>query len=241
MIMIYNNGNGKRLRMKKQILIVSVLMLSVAHSLELSAQDSICFHRHEISVSVGVGSNMGDGMVKNMMDNHPHYGILRNSIECGNIWGDSFIMLNLGYHYRLNKNWSLGAIFGFGISNEPYDVLADESAETEKSIYIGDFNEQSRIFYVAPSFRYDWNFKKLRQSKLNIYSRVALGVMRERCSYVYSEKGTGYSDHYFEKKWKMAYQVTPIGVDFGTRPIILNCELGYGVQGMLIFGLKYIL
>ena len=46
---------------------------------------------------------------------------------------------------------------------------------------------------------------------------------------------------YDKVKWKPTYHVTFVGFDFGTEPVNLYMEVGYGCQGVIAVGIRYAL
>ena len=156
-------------------------------------------------------------------------------------------MINFEYHYRFNQTFALGFIFGWGTSSESY--VGDDNELGNNLIQWGYGVEKSRIFYVAPSFRCSW----CHLNKISLYSRIALGAMRQHMIFNYGEvildlgKPTQWEDNYLPElsydkvKWKPTYHVTFVGFDFGTEPVNLYMELGYGCQDVFAVGIRYAL
>ena len=46
---------------------------------------------------------------------------------------------------------------------------------------------------------------------------------------------------YDKVKWKPTYHVTFVGFDFGTEPVNLYMEVGYGCQDVFAVGIRYAL
>ena len=207
------------------------LFLAMMISLTIGAQK---FRHHEFSATLGFGANLGDKEVSNMYDYYVEKYNLTIGGDCPdyNIMGKSFLTLNLEYHYRLNKLWAIGTIMGFGRSYENYGQ-SDETPITidgKESQYLNSkYGEgRSNLFYLALSVRRAWFIK----GNFRLYSRVALGTMRQHTSFDYEEESSD------EVKWKMAYQLTPLGFDFGIEPIRVYSELGYGFQGVFNIGAR---
>ncbi len=224
------------------------LLLVILFSSGLSAQESNKrFHHHEFSGSVSVGANPADKTIRDIRSQYYDRYHLANQDECFNILGESFAMLNFEYHYRFNQTFALGFIFGWGISHESY---AGDYKELENNLTQWNYgDEKSRIFYVAPSFRCSW----CHLIKISLYSRIALGAMRQHMIFDYGEtiveqQRTQRWEHqddylpelsYDKVKWKPTYHVTFVGFDFGTEPVNLYMELGYGCQDVFAVGIRY--
>lgn len=194
------------------------------------AADAQSFRHHEFSSTFGFGSNMADREVRHVKD---YYDMQHRRGECFDLLGESFATFNLEYHYRFERHWAAGAIVGWGRSKgsyyRSYEILA--SAEEFDDSFIPDSGDMlSKVFYLAPSIKYDWFLK----GKFRLYSRVALGAMRQHTTFDYRKAETSFD----EVKWKVAYQLTPIGFDFGIEPIRVYSELGYGCQGVFTIGAR---
>ena len=226
-------------------------------SLTIGAQR---FRHHEFSCSFGLGANIGDKEVDDMLYQYDRKYNLDVGDDYEDLMGKSFFTFNLEYHYRLDKQCAVGAIMGWGHSGDIYgcyDNVLEPVEGMENSITKtwkhGD--EESNTFYLAPSFRYAWFVK----GKFRLYSRVALGAMRQHTTFKYKEAthlemlcNLGHyhevesSDLLYqsqnessdEDKWKLAYQLTPLGFDFGIEPIRVFSEWGYGCQGVFKIGVR---
>lgn len=193
------------------------------------AVDAQSFRHHEFSSTLGFGPNMADKEVRNVKD----YYDMQYQGECFGLLGDSFVTFNLEYHYRFDWHWAAGAIVGWGRSEGSYHRCDDirTSVEDSYDCFIRDRGGiSSRVFYLAPSVKYDWFLK----GKFRLYSRVALGAMRQHTTFEYKMMEASYD----EVEWKVAYQLTPIGFDFGIEPIRVYSELGYGCQGVFTIGAR---
>ena len=195
-----------------------LLLLLVLGSVSLSAQDSQKrFRHHEFSSSFSVGSNPADKTVQDVTSQYIDAYQMEVANGCFNIFGASHLMLNFEYHYRLNQTSALGFIFGWG-------------------------SESSRIFHIAPSYRYSWY--RFANNKCSLYSRLAVGAMRQHMQYKFGAKESEYADHstpidnmavsYDQVKWKATYQITAVGFDAGLGSFHVYDELGYGCQGVWV-------
>ena len=230
--------------MKKSIFVLLLLAMPT-FCLAGSDKDDRSFRRHEFSASLGFGANPADKEVNNALDKHYIHRDWYGDGECGDILGESFAMLNLEYNYRLTKQWAIGAIMGWGRASEGYyrfpnEHLSDFPTEEDRYSTREDADMTSKVFYVAPSLRYAWFLR----GKFRLYSRLAVGAMRQHTSFKVtrweenkpSTKLTDASSD--EVKWKLAYQLTPVGFDFGIEPIRVYSELGYGCRGVFTIGVR---
>ena len=206
-----------------------ILLLSASLCLIALAAGAQSFRHHEFSTTIGFGPNMADKEVRHVKDCYD----MQYQGECFDLIGDSFVTLNLEYHYRFDRRWAVGAIMGWGRSSGSYHRFYDiqTSVEGFGDSYIRDSGDMlSKVFYLAPSIKYDWFLK----GKFRLYSRVALGAMRQHTTFDYRDLEVSFD----EVKWKVACQLTPIGFDFGIEPIRVYSELGYGCQGVFTIGAR---
>lgn len=237
-----------------RLLVLSVLCL---FSMTIGAQR---FRHHEFSSSFGFGANIGDKEVDDMFDQYYRRYHLDGGDSYENIWGKSFVTFNLEYHYRLDKQWAVGAIMGWAHSGDSYSrydkVLEPVEGMANNYTTICKYgDEESNTFYLAPSLRYAWFVK----GKFRLYSRVALGAMRQHTTFKYRELtrlemlcdldhlhivespellNQEQNEKSDDVKWKLAYQLTPLGFDFGIEPIRVFSEWGYGCQGIFNIGAR---
>ena len=98
---------------------------------------------------------------------------------------------------------------------------------------------------MAPSVRYTW----YETRTYRLFSRVSLGVMRHHLQFDIEEwnnpnanqpHGTIVREESMEKtKWRMAYQLSPIGMSVGAGPLRFTVEVGYGYLGVCNIGLGF--
>ncbi|MBQ8486983.1 MAG: hypothetical protein IJ533_04980 [Prevotella sp.] len=220
------------------------LLLLLLLFLNSVAGEAQLMRRHEFSASLGFGPNQADNEVKNVLDRHFVNRDWFLEDGCGDILGESFVSLNLEYYYRLNKQWAVGAMMGWGRASEgSYQYSGEEFAGVAmgEDLYSTRVyaDMTSKFFYMAPSLRYAWFLR----GNFRLYSRLAMGAIRQHTSFDVMRWHNGQeirvtdasSD---EVKWKPAYQLTPIGFDFGIEPIRVYSELGYGCQGIFTIGVR---
>lgn len=172
--------------------------------------------RHEIGVTYGtglstVGDGIGEGFARVIVA-----GIFGESTESVN--EKSFGTLSLEYFYHLNNpRWAVGGIFGYAYFSNEYQKRSS-GQKTE---------ERTRTYYtVMPSVKYYW----VNKEHFGFYSKVAVGATFDHDSREYfGNISSSESDNhtYF------ACQVSPAGVEAGTKNFRGFIEGGYGEQGII--------
>ena len=194
-----------------------LLLLLVLGSVSLSAQDSQKrFRHHEFSSSFSVGSNPADKTVQDVTSQYIDAYQMEVANGCFNI-------------------------FGWGVSSNDYEGCL-KSDNRDDLYLVSNGSESSRIFHIAPSYRYSWY--RFANNKCSLYSRLAVGAMRQHMQYRFGAKETEYADHstpidnmavsYDQVKWKATYQITAVGFDAGLGSFHVYDELGYGCQGVWV-------
>lgn len=204
------------------------------------------FPRHEINGTLGFGSNQADHLTKHFVDDIVQRYHMEREGECGDIFGDSYTIGKIEYHYRLNRKWDVGAMMAWGKSSESYTDEYYHMTEQHKADYpeIVTLGYQScHSFSFAPSVRYTWYEK----GACRYYSRAACGLMRNHLSFDMNEwtfngpyESYCYADekkHYEKTNWRIAYQFSPIGMSVGAGPVRFLAELGYGCLGVCNVGI----
>ena len=204
------------------------------------------FPRHEINGTFGFGSNQADHLTKQFADNILQRYHMETEVECGDIFGDSYFIGKIEYHYRLNRKWYIGSLMALGESSMDYTDEYYYMDEQHKDDYPGHITlgyHKGSSFTFAPSVRYTWYEK----GACRYYSRVALGLLRNHLTFSLNEwifNGPNerycYKDkekHFEKTNWRMAYQFSPIGMSVGAGPVRFIAELGYGCLGVCNIGL----
>lgn len=204
------------------------------------------FPRHEINATLGVGSNQADRLTKRFVDDIVQRNHMEREGECGDIFGDSYFIGKIEYHYRLNKKWEVGAMMAWGKSSEDYTdeyyyMTEQQIDDYPKIITLGYQSCHSISF--APSVRYTWYEK----GACRYYSRAACGLLRDNLSFDMNEwafndpyQSYCYADkkkHFEKTEWRLAYQLSPFCMSIGAGPVRLVAELGYGCLGVCNVGL----
>ena len=201
------------------------------------------YPRHEFNATLGIGSNQADHSTKRFVDDFIQPMHMETEPECGNIFGDSYIIGKLEYHYRLNRKWDIGALAAWGRSSETYTDVYYYAVEQHKQDHPGTITygySECRSFSFAPSVRYTW----YETRTYRLFSRVSLGLMRHHLQFDTEEKKFPNGiiigkESYDETKWRMSYQLSPIGMSVGTGPLKFLIEAGYGCLGVCNIGLSF--
>ncbi|MBO4850106.1 MAG: hypothetical protein J5529_04285 [Prevotella sp.] len=209
------------------------------------------FLRHEVNGTIGLGRNQASPSTHSFIDDNLLRYHLENETECFDLFGESYIVRKVEYHYRLNRKWDVGAFAGWGLScdtyREEYDAPAQEAKGNgrEKDTPVSTYGlERCRTFSFAPSVRYTW----YETRSCRLFSRVAVGMMRhhrhfevERQKYdkqLRKSITVGDVESTDDTKWQLAYQLSPIGVSVGGPNLRFFAELGYGCLGVVNIGVS---
>ena len=203
------------------------------------------YKRHELNASLGFGPNQADHTTQHFIDGFTLPRHMEIEGECGDIFGKSYIVGKMEYHYRLNRKWDIGATMAWGRSSESYtneDFHVVKQNNNSSIVTTG--YETCRSFSFTPSARYTWFERRC----CRLYSRVALGMMRNRLHFDLEEwkgvrplescQGNAHEEHFDNTKWCMAYQISPFGMSLGPAPVKFFFELGYGCLGVCNMGLS---
>ena len=233
------------LRPKKPMVMVSTM--SPGTRARLRAQKlPMKYPRHEINASLGFGPNQADHFTKRFTDDIIQPLHMETDVECGDIFGDSYIVGKLEYHYRLNRKWDIGAMAAWGKSSEAYTdwyyCMDKQHKDENLGIFKNGYSE-CRSFSLAPSVRYTW----YETRTYRLFSRVSLGMLRNHLSFDIEEWSNGNEyrssaspisrESINKTRWRTAYQLSPIGVSVGAGPLWFVAEVGYGCLGVCNIGM----
>lgn len=214
------------------------------------------FYRHEVRGSLGFGRCQAEHDRDRMLDGYlPRYELATED-ECFDIVGDAYLQAGVEYHYRLNRKWDIGVLANWGLSRESYSAYYNLSGEfitpENHPDECADATESCCFFVVAPSVRYTW----YEVSGCRCYSRIALGALRHHLTFDYKrypwadyyssdyispdEQEPLFTDSTDKVKWRMAYQLTALGVAFDSDNFHFFGELGYGSLGVVRLGLGFV-
>ncbi len=206
------------------------------------------FPRHEVNITLGLGSNQSDRPTNRFVDGILQPRHMETDGMCGDIFGDSYIVGKMEYHYRLNRKWDIGAMMAWGVSSESYTNEYFHAMELKEQNHLGTVTQgfsNCRSFSFAPSVRYTW----YETRTYRLFSRVSLGMMRHHLGFDIEEWKYGNmtkpygsiirKENIDETKWHMSYQVSPIGISVEAGPLRLIAEMGYGCLGVCNIGLAF--
>ena len=232
---------------KREAVMVSTMGPEVRARLRRQ-QLPVKFPRHEVNITLGVGPNQADRSTRRFVDDIIQPRHMETDGECGDIFGDSYIVGKMEYNYRLNRKWDIGAIMAWGYSSENYTNEYFYSIEENKQNHPGTITQgysRCRSFSFAPSVRYTW----YETRTYRLFSRVSMGVMRHHLRFdieewKYENKTQPYGSiiseaNFDETKWRIAYQVSPIGIYVGAGPLKFVAEMGYGYIGVCNVGIAF--
>lgn len=204
---------------------------------------------HELSLGLGFGANQADHDMHRMVDGYEQRYYIREFSDFENLIGDAYLSANIEYHYRLNRRWAVGALLGVGLSRETYygEYATSELVGRPITPYLEYRDGEEKCWYmaVAPSLRLKW----YETNACQVYSRIALGALYQHLSFDYRvfpctdwyhvPEVPSYTESTDRVKWRMAYQLTPIGFNMGSDAFHLFGELGYGCLGVVRLGFSY--
>ncbi len=232
---------------KREAVMVSTMGPEVRARLRRQ-QLPVKFPRHEVNITLGVGPNQADRSTRRFVDDIIQPRHMETDGECGDIFGDSYIVGKMEYNYRLNSKWDIGAMMAWGYSSENYTNEYFYSIEENKQNHPGTITQgysRCRSFSFAPSVRYTW----YETRTYRLFSRISMGVMRHHLEldteeWKYDNKTQPYGSiiseaNFDETKWRMAYQVSPIGICVGAGPLKFVAEMGYGYIGVCNVGIAF--
>ncbi|MFC2774270.1 MAG: hypothetical protein ACFN4W_08760 [Segatella oris] len=217
--------------MKRSIFILLVLCLS----LQVEAQS----YRHQVRWSIGVGD---EPHLKNVRNDYVRLFKLESDSSLFSAFQNINVSLSMEYLYHLNSKWAVGA----GISYTEAEARGAHIPRAErwgnnpyKLIFGGlfysifpddDLRLSSKTFTFMPAVSYTW----LDNGHFALYSRGGLGV-----SYYHLKSNSSNFPNIKEEKARVAYQLSPVGIEIGSNHLRFTSELGYGLQGIWNVGLVW--
>ena len=198
---------------------------------KLSAQ-----YRHEAVLQLGIGSSIDRGKLYNSFYDRLYERFEIESDAACFYLGPTATGAQYYYHPLpgLGVGGSVGYAKGVKGMDQYFATLGDGTRCYDRdkfTPYYGDL--YARSFYVMPAMKYDWlDFRFVR-----FYVKGALGV--QHLKYEFRDKDNSPQGHQFDEDgWRLAGQITPLGVSIGSRMVRLFFELGYGVEGTFNMGLS---
>lgn len=114
------------------------------------------------------------------------------------------------YHYWLNDRFTVGGMFNL-------DKMVGYRNKEDGTVDHFSMN----VCSLAAASKISW----FNHEHFGMYSKLAIGVSR----YIVD----------IDNSWAPAFQLTPVGCDFGGDTLRGVVELGVGNQGVALIGLKY--
>lgn len=200
---------------------IAIAAAAFSFTISATAQDSATpeFYKHEVGVSYGALTNtdvisgfasiFGE-MFRVMFDSDE---------ELKSHYIGSF---NAEYYYNFNKTIGLGGIVGLEYIG--YDYNNKNTGKT-------NFKEKDYYISIMPAFKAHW----FNYPHVSMYSKIAAGVTFDCRTF---KDGVEKTDNENETQVLPAFQISPICVEAGARHLMGFVELGYGTQGMFVFGLR---
>lgn len=141
----------------------------------------------------------------------------------GGLW--SFDNINatgafgLEYYHNFNDRIAVGGICC-------YDAFMADAIDEDGGQKINKGRYGSHFINVMPAFRVNW----FDRERVSMYSKIAAGAMLQISPD--DELGENTTD------WAFAAHLSLAGVEFGSRTFRGFVEAGWGMQGILTFGVK---
>ena len=193
-------------------------------------------YRHEAVLQLGIGSSIDRGKLYDSFYDRLYERFEIESDAACFYLGPTATGAQYYYHPLpgLGVGGSVGYAKGVKGMDQYFATLGDGTRCYDRdkfTPYYGDL--YARSFYVMPAMKYDWlDFRFVR-----FYVKGALGV--QHLKYEFRDKDNSPQGHQFDEDgWRLAGQITPLGVSIGSRMVRLFFELGYGVEGTFNMGLS---
>ena len=215
-------------------------------------------YRHELRLGLSIGNALHNGCYDRMSQrvaDRLHLNGYEGELDCG-LGAVANFAASLSYYYHLDDRWAVGMIAGTGTrpnGDAGYTELDpdwkqswrnDCHTDTPPEVFVGSM--ESTSWFFLPSAKYYWAFT----TGTRVYSKAALGLMSQHNWFGPYDLP---NDAYFgprnaarpalseisrlsERRWHVAGQLSPIGVEVGRRWLRFFAELGYGMEGIFIAG-----
>lgn len=206
----------------KKFLFVVLLVICIPSFVSFAADGSskTAIQAPEYRNAIDIGYNPGPlsiiklavhSKVDNLIEQFPIYGLIIGSEVSG---FRSNGTVSISYLRSLN-NWLW---LGVNVDYENVKIdLQDYSTDEISSVNVN-------CIPAMVMARADW----LRRANVALYSKLGVGVVT-----AVIEKGG-------IKNYKVAPQLTPIGVEFGANHVYGFMEGGIGLQGTLVYGVRFL-
>ena len=195
--------------MKKFLILMAVAMMTVMGA---KAQNGYADTRHEIGIGIGWMST------SQWLDAFEDVGF---ALAGTSFKDEKYIGPFSGEYFYRAKEWlGVGGIVALGMKTQ--DVYLGSSKNGDlTNLYIT----------LMPAVKLDW----LRKEKFGMYSKIGVGgTMRAEEIDYGNNSGIDYSDTSFHLNW----QLSLLGMEVGSPRIRVFGELGFGEQGIALFGVR---
>ena len=134
------------------------------------------------------------------------------------------------YTYRINRLIGIGVTF----CHNPIHFTYSDLVNGENTV-ICSVSENS--FSIIPHLKLNW----LNTKHVNLYSKVAIGGIH----YVTYQQEEYYPNLYEITPYDVntilldAFQITPVGIEIGTKQYAGFLQIGDGMEGMICIGFRY--
>lgn len=217
-----------------------VLSLVVWMTMSCYAFNPLTFHRanyrrHDFGLSLGVVN------LSPIYDISDDFIIRARKSQLMDIDDEDYIhnlCLSGYYNYHFNDRIGIGA--SVGMTTMPQHSLTrynfTYNSLKQRWLFGGTSNGQihGRTLFFMPEARYTWFYN----SGLSLYVRGGLGAYYIHHKFTYRDINDGRQHKQTQTDWRVAYQVSPIGIDFTNGPVRYFMEMGYGAEGILRCGIS---
>lgn len=200
-------------------------------------------YKHEIRGSFGFGDDNHLTSVQN--DYRDHYHLQKDGGLIGFLL-DINVSAHLEYLYHINRKIAIGGAIGIGETKGsgggvPYDQSYEgwDAYSYVCRRFINVFfpdniiSTYSYSFHIMPEIKYTW----LDNGHFALYSKGGIGIRYYK--FDLDSNDTFQYPEIHEDKCKVAYQISPVGIEIGSNHLRFSSELGYGQQGIVNFGLVW--
>ena len=183
-------------------------------------------YRHEISANLGIDSNFGTTRFRNMRDDIERQPNIYN-YDNTHYLGPT--PLNIQYFYHFDQHIAAGVEVGF--VNDYTHFMYDDQQDNRYTY--GSLCCKST--YGMASAKYYWTMNV--GNYIHFYCRAAIGA-QQRDIYFRPEQDRSHHINK-QKRWLLAWQISPLCFEFGIRNLRTRVEIGGGIDGNFSFGVSY--
>ena len=198
----------------KIMLMALAIMMS---TMTVNAQNAYEDYKNEVAISLGGGSN------SDIISAFETLGIAIVGVTVGD---ESFFgPVSAEYFYHMNSWLGVGGILAYGQMSQDFYLSGKKNGK--------DGEIKNSYTTLMPAVKFDW----FRKKYFGAYSKLAIGatLRSERTDYNDDSRYKDNSDDELHVNW----QVSLIGLEFGSQRLRGFVELGTGEQGIGLIGLRY--